>query len=98
MVRKANGKNSRKLEFTAAGLPVFSAIAYGNPGERQPPRTGEQQEHQASRATPVEKLTPTIAPSMSTGIDSAMTSAKSATIRPSSSAGRLIGVSSSRSK
>ena len=27
VVRNANGKNSRKLELTAAGLPVFSAIA-----------------------------------------------------------------------
>ena len=26
-VRNRNGKNSRKLEFTAAGLPVLSAIA-----------------------------------------------------------------------
>ena len=26
-VRNRNGKNSRKLEFTAAGLPVLSAMA-----------------------------------------------------------------------
>src|SRR5438045_5722327 len=30
-VRNRNGKNNKKLEFTAAGLPVFSAIAYPNP-------------------------------------------------------------------
>ena len=38
VVRKANGKNSRKLVFTAAGLPVFSAIAYGKPVNARPHR------------------------------------------------------------
>jgi len=31
LVRSANAKNRMKLEFTAAGLPVFSATAYGKP-------------------------------------------------------------------
>jgi hypothetical protein len=32
-VRNRNGKNSRKLVFTAAGLPVFRAMAYPNPAK-----------------------------------------------------------------
>ena len=30
-LRNTTGKKMMKLEFTAAGLPVFSAMAYGKP-------------------------------------------------------------------
>ena len=36
VVRNMNGKNRMKLVFTAAGFPVLSAIAYGNPVNARP--------------------------------------------------------------
>ena len=36
VVRKAKGKNRRKPLFTAAGFPVFRAIAHGNPVNARP--------------------------------------------------------------
>ena len=47
---------------------------------------------------PVSKLTPRTSPSANTGMVSMMIDTMSAAINPSSSIGRLIGVSSSRSK
>ena len=97
MVRKAKGKNSRKLELTAAGFPVRSAIAYGNPVKARPHSPATSTNASTPRG-PVTKPTPRTKPRISTGTDSATTSAKSATISPSSSELRLTGVSSSRSK
>ena len=51
MVRNTNGKKMRKLVFTAAGLPVFRAMAYGEAGVDQAPQGAQQDErHRAAES------------------------------------------------
>ena len=92
-----NGKNSRKLELTAAGLPVFSAMAYPKPVNAKPHKPDSRM-NSSSPKTPDAKVTPTMNPMAITGKVRATTRAKSATVKPSNSARRLTGVIARRSK
>ncbi len=97
VVRKANGKNRMKLDATAPGLPVFSAMAYGNPVNTTPHAPDMAMKTSTPRM-PVSNRTPVANPSASTGRVRPITSTRSATMRPSSSARRRIGVIRRRSK
>ena len=98
VVRNRNGKNSRNVEFTAPGLPVFSAIGVAEARERQAPQRGDRDEHHDARAGPASNRTPSTNPTMMIGTVSAAATATSAHRWPSRIAIRRTGVSSSRSK
>ena len=97
VVRNTKGKNSRKLELTAAGLPVLKAIAYPKPVNAKPQQP-DSSANSSTPSSPDSKRTPTMKPIAITGSVSATTSAKSATVSPNSIASRLMGVSARRSK
>jgi hypothetical protein len=50
VVRKAKGKKRMKEEFTAAGLPVRSAIVYGDPVNASPQNAEDEAEQQHRHA------------------------------------------------
>ena len=66
MVRNRNGKNSRKLEFTAPGLPVLRAIAYPNP-ENARLHIAPSKMKATIPSGPVSNRTPTMNPTMRIG-------------------------------
>ena len=65
VVRNANGKKSRKLEFTAVGLPVFNVYRVREAGEHQPPQPGDEDEREdpSGPLLPIERRTPSTRPS-----------------------------------
>ena len=90
VVRKANGKNRRKLEVDRARAAGLQGDGVGEAGEGEAPQAADEDEGEDAEHAGLEADAGGQAEA-STGTQSPHTSAKSATISPSSRAGRLIG-------